>query len=290
MSNPSEEDNKLREEVIDALHKDKLIDISKIKANVVDGIVILEGSINSLWQRIRIEKVMNSIKDAREIINKLLILPKKSAIIRDLMSEDLSDERLIRLVEAHLSKLEVYFGLVGMLITTVLITVTAIITPEYNPIYNTVSSLGTGVAKTIFSVAFVIAGSTAIPFLIYLEKMLVGLNEFVRRLATGIAIFTSLCIALVGILPDRQFFYEDFLIFHGFIAIFAFVGSGIYITLYSYLMLKSKAYKLYHLTIGFLTAPNLIILLIFFVPLAEWILTVNIFLWVMITAINLLKQ
>ncbi|MHA1804640.1 MAG: hypothetical protein ACTSU4_08905, partial [Promethearchaeota archaeon] len=132
-------------------------------------------------------------------------------------------------------------------------------------------------------------GSLGIPFLLYLEKTLVGLNEFIRRIATGTAVLTGVCIALVGILPDPVY-YDYFLIFHGVVAIFSFIGSGIYITLYSFLMLKSKAYKLYHVIIGFLTMPNLLLLLIIFNPLVEWILTINIFTWVLMTAFELLKQ
>ncbi|MHA1724899.1 MAG: BON domain-containing protein [Promethearchaeota archaeon] len=285
----NQKDSKIKHEIINKLKKDKMIDVAKIRATVKDGIVILEGTLTAIWQKSRAEKLISQIKGVEEIINKLFVLPKKSVLIRELLSEDLSDERLIHIVEAHLSKLEIYFGLIGTLIALILIVISIILTPNYNPLYSTVSSLGYGMARTLFSIAFVINGTLGIPFLLYLEKTLVGINEFIRRIATGTAVLTCVCIALVGILPDPVY-YNYFLIFHGVVAMFSFIGSGIYITLYSFLMLKANAYKKYHVLIGFLTMPNLLLLLIIFNPLVEWILTVNIFTWVLITVFELLKQ
>ena len=202
----------------------------------------------------------------------------------------MTDERLIHIVNAHLSKIECYFGLIGTLIAIVLISVSAILTPNYNPLENTVSSLGSGISKTLFSIGFVCSGCLGIPFLLYLEKTLIGINEFVRRIATGVAIISSLSIALVGILPDPEY-PETFLIFHGIIAFNAFVGSVIYICLYSYLMLKSSDYKPYHVIIGFTSALDLLLLAITqFNPLVEWILTINIMAWSLITSLSLIMQ
>lgn len=192
-------------------------------------------------------------------------------------------------------RMEVLFGFFGALFIAIVLPIAAILTPGYSPITNTVSSLGKGQAKSLFSIAFVVAGSLAIPFFIYLERELVNIDENIRRLATGVSIFTSVCIALVGIIPDETYI-EAFLVFHSFVALVAFIGSSIYIVLYSILMYqgpksklyKGPAFKKYLAYYGFFIGGVLIVLLITLNPLIEWILTILIMTWVIITALQCL--
>lgn len=191
------------------------------------------------------------------------------------------------------SKMEVLFGLSGALFMAIMLPIMAAITPGYSPLTHTVSSLGEGQAKSLFSISFVITGSLMIPFYIYLERELVNIKDNIRRLATGMSIFTSVCIALVGIIPDETYI-EAFLIFHGFVAVFSFAGSSLYIVLYSVLMYyvpKSKMYegpkfKKYLAFYGFFIGFLLIILLVTLNPLIEWILTMLIIIWIIITSIQ----
>lgn len=254
---------------------------------MINGIVTIEGSILSIWHRARIETITKAIKGVKGIVNKLKINPK-SEIIKDLMSESLSSEKLRHIVDAHLSKIECFFGVIGVSFAIVFIILAALVTPGYNPLEDTVSSLGSGIAKTLFSIAFVSSGSLTIPFILYLEKTLIGLNEFVRRIATAVAIISSVSIALAGILPDPE--YPDvFMVFHGTVALNGFIGSVATICLYTYLMKKSNEYKLYHIIIGYATGLELLLLTItLFNPLVEWILVINIMIWILITSIRLI--
>jgi len=191
------------------------------------------------------------------------------------------------------SKMEVIFGLIGILFMVIFLPITAILTPGYTPLENTVSSLGGGIMKTLFSICFVVTGSLLIPFYIYLEREFVNIKENIRRLATAVSIFTCVCIALVGIIPDETH-WEFFTAFHSFVAAVSFIGSSIYIVLYAILMYyvpKSKMYhgpkfKKYLAFYGFFIGFLLIILLITLNPLIEWILTMLIAFWIMITAIQ----
>ncbi|MFX0002314.1 MAG: DUF998 domain-containing protein [Promethearchaeota archaeon] len=194
------------------------------------------------------------------------------------------------------SKMEVYFGLGGVLFIIIFLPITALLTPDYTPLENTVSSLGGREMKSLFSICFVITGSLLIPFYIYLERELVNIKDNIRRLATGVSIFTCVCIALVGIIPDET--YWDFFVgFHGFVAVVSFVGSSIYIVLYSILMYyvpKAKMYqgprfKKYLAFYGFFIGFFLIILLVTLNPLIEWILTTMICFWILITQIQCIK-
>ena len=202
------------------------------------------------------------------------------------------------MVRKRESRMEVLFGLSGALFMAIMLPLMVIVTPGYTPLEYTVSTLGLMEAKTLFSIAFVVTGSLLIPFFIYLERELVNINENIRRIATGVAIFMNMCIALVGIIPDETY-VAAFVAFHTFVASTAFIGSSIYIVLYSYLMYlvpkssmyKGPAFKKYLAYYGFFIGLVLIIFLVSLVsslvsiiPLIEWILTIMILIWIIITA------
>jgi hypothetical membrane protein len=192
--------------------------------------------------------------------------------------------------------MEVYFGLFGAITTAVCIILAAFLTPDYDPRIYYISDLGYLEFKSLFSIGFVIGGSLGIPFFIYLERELINIRESIRRLATGASIFTSVCIALVGIIPDESYL-EIFLIFHNLVASVAFLGSCTYITLYSYLMYMGPKVKLYEgpqfkkvlAYYGFSINIPLILFYITWSSLIEWILFFFIFGWVIATAITLLE-
>ncbi|MFX1529789.1 MAG: DUF998 domain-containing protein [Promethearchaeota archaeon] len=193
-------------------------------------------------------------------------------------------------------KMEVLFGLFGILTATTLLILAVFFTPGYSPLLKPVSSLGRGEAKSLFSISFVIAGSLSIPFFITLERELVNIKESIRRLATGVSIFSSVCIALVGIIPDETYI-DLFLMFHGFVAWVSFVGTCFYIDLYSVLMYKGPQSKLYSgpkfkkalSYFGFSVSIILVLFLITREPLIEWILTSFMVVWILITAIQMIS-
>ena len=193
-------------------------------------------------------------------------------------------------------KMEVLFGLFGVLTAAVLLIMAVFFTPGYSPLLNPVSSLGRGEAKFLFSISFVVAGALSIPFFISLERELVNIKESIRRLATGVSIFSSVCIALVGIIPDDTYI-ELFLMFHGFVAWVSFVGTCFYIDLYSVLMYKGPKSKLYTgpkfkkplSYFGFSITIVLIVFLITREPLSEWIVTTFIIIWILITALQMIS-
>lgn len=202
------------------------------------------------------------------------------------MSESLSES----------GRIECYFGIFGAVVGGILLVSAALLTPGYDPRLHTISSLGEGVAKSLFSIAFVLFGTACIPFFLYLERELKYIRDGVKKITTVIAIFTGMCIAMVGIIPDET--YPDlFVAFHLFAAGVAFTGSSIYIALYSYLMYHSPKAKLYKgkkfkkdlAFYGFVNIILLILLLVTLQPLIEWILFLTISSWLIITAITLLE-
>jgi len=193
-------------------------------------------------------------------------------------------------------KMESLFGLLGIIIASTFILTAAILTPNYNPLLNTVSSLGEGVAKTLFSIGFVLAGSLGIPFYIQLERELINIKESIRRLATGVSIFSCVCVALVGIIPDKSYI-DLFFAFHYFVAFVSFAGTSAYIGLYSYLMYMGGSslsyagpkFKRYLSYLGLVIVIVFFSLFISLQSIVEWILTILIIIWILITSIQMLS-
>jgi len=189
-------------------------------------------------------------------------------------------------------RMEILFGFFGTVISASCVITAAFLTPGYDPRIHTISSLGYGQAKSLFSIGLVVGGAMGIPFFIYLERELVNIKENIRRLATGVSIFTAVCISLSGIIPDETY-HDIFIAFHSFVASVAFTGSCLYITLYSILMYQGPKSRLY-------TGPDFkkklayfglcvnIPLIVFFLTgsaLAEWILYFLIVIWILATII-----
>ncbi len=188
-------------------------------------------------------------------------------------------------------KMECLFGFCGVLFAGILVVTAAFLTPGYSPVNDTVSSLVLGEARSLFSIGFVVGGALGIPFYIYLEKKLIGINETIRRIATGASIFTCVCIALVGIGYDEKY-YDLYLAFHGFVAFVSFFGSILYIGLFSYLMMRDEEsiFKKYQSIFGFTIVGIWIVFLVLPYALIEWSLTVFIMVWILLTSLELILR
>lgn len=187
--------------------------------------------------------------------------------------------------------MECLFGFGGILFAGILVVIAAFLTPGYTPVTNSVSSLVLGDARSLFSIGFVVGGALGIPFYIYLEKTLVGINDTIRRIATGASIFTCVCIALVGIGYNEKY-YNLYLSFHGFVAFVSFFGSVLYIGLFSYLMIRDEksTFKKYQSIFGFSIVGTWIVFIFLIYPLIEWLLTVLIMLWILSTSLEIILR
>ncbi len=197
------------------------------------------------------------------------------------------------------SKMEVLFGFFGALFILIILIITIFLTPGFSPIKYTISMLGMGDAQSLFSIGFVVAGSLLIPFYIYLKNELIYLEDNIRKIATGIAIFVNMCIALVGIIPPADVAYMDiFQVFHNIVAGVSFIGSSIYILLYSVLMYlgpkstmyKGPEFKKYLAYYGFFIGIVMIVWLLNWTnTLLEWLVAILILVWILITALQSLS-
>jgi hypothetical protein len=187
--------------------------------------------------------------------------------------------------------MEYVFGFVGIILLTVaLILAICYDGHNYNPFLRTISSLGDYNGRLFFSIGFVTSGCLGIPFYIRVSNTLTGLNEIVRRIATGVAIVACLGIAWVGVIPVKEF-PNSFSIFHGITAFIAFGFTSAYVGLYSYLMLKDKDYTLLIPIIGFVELAVLVVFCItIMTPIIEWVLFILMFTWIVLLVIKKLRD
>ena len=130
-----------------------------------------------------------------------------------------------------------------------------------------------------------------IPFFIYLERALLNINLSVRSLTTTIAIFTNVCVALVGF-PPNPMNIKAFQAFHAFVAVVGLIGTSILIVFYSIMMhqsskpilFKGPIFKKYLVFFGIFIGVLLAIFLITQHSMLEWIVGTLIVFWVLITA------
>ncbi|TFF87239.1 MAG: DUF998 domain-containing protein [Promethearchaeota archaeon] len=192
--------------------------------------------------------------------------------------------------------LECYFVMTAGVFGAILIIIAAIITPNYSPLTNTISELGYFQYKTLFSIAMVIIGNSMIPFFFKLERELTSIEESLRIIATAAAVFTAICISLVGVIPDLEYL-NQFLLFHALVAVIAFGGSSIYILLYSRLIQKAIAmpsykgppFRRFLSYFGYSIFIVFILLMILFIPIIEWLMFILIVVWNVATAYYLSK-
>lgn len=114
-----------------------------------------------------------------------------------------------------------------------------------------------------------------------------------RGLITSVAIFTNICVALVGLPPD-PINVEAFQTLHAFVSVVGLIGTSILIVFYSIMMHKSSKpirfkgpiFKKYLIVFGFVIGGVLGIFLITKYSMLEWIVGALIVSWIFITALQ----
>ncbi|MFX1388496.1 MAG: DUF998 domain-containing protein [Promethearchaeota archaeon] len=185
------------------------------------------------------------------------------------------------------------FGLFGALLITIFLLLTAFLTPGFTPFNHPISALGHSKTNSLYGFGLIVGGSALIPFYIYLEQVLLNINMGLRGLITSVAIFTNICVALVGLPPD-PINVEAFQTLHAFVSVVGLIGTSILIVFYSIMMHKSSKpirfkgpiFKKYLIVFGFVIGGVLGIFLITKYSMLEWIVGALIVSWIFITALQ----
>jgi len=204
------------------------------------------------------------------------------------------------------------FGLLVFIIGMLGNFIALFLSPEYVFSAHTISDLGHKTGGIYSRMGFIISGIFSIPFIIYLGKTLKkdNQNDGIRKIAIGAGIVSSVCIALSGIFSGINPII-GFL--HGQFAFFNWMGTIVFCSLFSYIMLKDSKFSKFQIYYGFLVSGLFVFYIIpYFItifcainadicysfgqsvysimPTSEWILMCCVFGWYLLNSSYLLYK
>jgi hypothetical protein len=117
-----------------------------------------------------------------------------------------------------------------------------LVSPEYQMWKYSISMLGLQTGGIFLRSGFIISNIFAIPFVIFFGRALKdeNINEFVRKLAIGFGILTSVSVILTGAFTGTTPLL-DYL--HGVFALLSFIGGAIVCSIYTFLVAKNSKFS-----------------------------------------------
>lgn len=183
------------------------------------------------------------------------------------------------------------FGLLSVLISITGDFIALLMFPEYSMFQYDISYLAIGPGGIFFNIGLIFSGLMAIPFNIYLGKVVSGnnVNESIRKKTVIISIVACIAISLVGSFPVHLE-NQVILIIHAFLAFVFFLSTTIVFILYGYLFIKNEKFSKAQAYISFVIAGILIIYMIFRSSILEWISMFGIMLGIILIALYTLYK
>jgi len=134
------------------------------------------------------------------------------------------------------------FGLLAFIIGFSGDLIALLITPGYQMWRSSISMLGIQTGGIVWRIGLIISNIFAIPFVIFFGRKLKddNVNEFVRRLAIGCGIFTSVSVVLTGTFTGTTILLNYL---HGVFALFSFIGGALTCSIYTFLVLKNTKFS-----------------------------------------------
>jgi hypothetical membrane protein len=173
------------------------------------------------------------------------------------------------------------FGLIIVFLTITFVTLSYMHFPGYNMAYNDISILGIGpgLSAPLFNNGLKIIGFTAIPFFIYLGKIIQqgSKNINIIKKAVRISIIGWISLSIIGFFPVLNFTFK---IIHAFFALIFFVSSFVYLIIFSLAMLKDERFSTFHSYIGFIIAGLIAFYIAVRWSIVEWVVFFALGFWI----------
>ena len=173
--------------------------------------------------------------------------------------------------------LSIIVGLIGDLLAMILF-------PDFNFNYM-ISALGAGPGGIFFNIGLILTGLLALGFYPYLTRVIKTNREQKRlvQFARVSAIASCIFYSLIGFFPAIVEL-EVIVTIHGLFAALCWITAAMYLIAFGILFLNSSNFLKIHGVLSFITATTLIILLLTWNPIMEWIMTFTIICWITIMA------
>jgi len=153
-----------------------------------------------------------------------------------------------------------------------------------------ISALGTGPGGIFFNIGTIISGIFAFLFYLHLYKVIgkettdPKLHLVGRRFALISCVFFS----LVGVFPTST----NIIIFvlHGTFALISWLSAILYLSIFSYFIYKTKTISRFFIYLALITASTIIMFLLTWKPIIEWIMALAVAVWITLISAYLLYR
>lgn len=171
------------------------------------------------------------------------------------------------------------YGLIAFGISIFAHLIGVLLYPNYDMATMTISQLSNGYGGLFYRIGLISTGIIAIPFCIYLSNSFKRSNNSI--LLIKFVMFSSVlyCISLIFI----GYFWgpNTFISFiHGLFALVAWIDGLVFISLFSFLMLKDIRFPKPVAYFGFIVASTFLLHLLVLSTITQWIMTLSIMVWV----------
>jgi len=184
------------------------------------------------------------------------------------------------------------YGILSVLIAIIGDSIAIILFPGYSLFLYDVSYLARGAGGLIFNLSLILSGLTAIPFNLYLGRIVSSekVDEKTKKRAVIISIISCISLSLLGFFPI-SINHLMVIIIHVLLAILLFVGAAISCLHFGYFFLRNSNFKKTQAYMSFIIAG----LIIFYISVrwsfVEWLAVFGIMLWVcFISIFTLIKR
>ncbi|NVM17446.1 MAG: hypothetical protein HWN80_07000 [Candidatus Lokiarchaeota archaeon] len=151
-----------------------------------------------------------------------------------------------------------------------------------------ISALGTGPGGIYFNFGTILSGIFAYLFYLHLYKVIgkettaPKLHRIGRRFALNSCVFFS----LVGVFPTST--NNIIFVLHGTFALISWLSAIIYLIIFSLLILKTNIIPKFFVYLALTTGGTIIVFLLTWIPLIEWIMALAVSIWITLISVYLL--
>jgi hypothetical membrane protein len=161
--------------------------------------------------------------------------------------------------------------------------------PNYN-FNRMISALGTGPGAIYFNIGTILSGIFALLFYLYLIEVIGKETNDPKKQKVGrfFAINSCIFFSLVGVFPTST----DTILFvlHGTFALISWLSAIIYLSIFSSLIFKNKVIPKFFGYLALITAGTIILFLLTWIPIIEWIMALAITVWITLPSVYMLYR
>lgn len=173
-------------------------------------------------------------------------------------------------------------GLVGDIIAIALF-------PTFN-FNHMISALGAGPGALYFNMGTILSGLFALLFYLYLIEVIGKESNHPKQQKVGrfFAINSCIFFSLVGVFPTST--NTILFVLHGTFALISWLSAIIYLSIFSSLIFKNKVIPKFFGYLALITAGTIIVFLLTWIPIIEWIMALAITVWITLPSVYMLYR